>query len=419
MTKRNIDSTTESRVNWDMLDDWARAKVQGSLQDLLEAEVTELLGRLKSQRRSAVDPEPGYRNGHGRPRRLTLGAGTVTIRRPRVRDLEERFESRVLPLFKRQTREVTELLPRLYLHGLAHGDMDDALRGLLGEGAPLSSSTVARLKEKWQGEHAAWSNRRLDDLEVVYLWVDGIYVKAGLEKDKAALLVILAALADGRKVVLTMEAGQRESTDSWSFVLRSLKERGLRSPKLVIGDGHLGIWGALANVYPSAREQRCWNHRIVNVKDKLPKRLQDEGAALLKVIPYAPTQKEAERRKVVFQQWCRRNACTAAGDLLDKDWERMVTFYSFPKEHWLHLRTTNPVESPFAGLRLRTDAAKRFKKVENARALIWRLLMVAEKSFRRLTAAELLKGVYDGVHYADGIKQDEAKAQRTAKSHAA
>jgi len=404
MSNENIDGAAESRASWETLEDWTREQVQGWVQDLLEAEVTELVGREKSERRKTVDAKPGYRNGHGKPRRLTMGAGTITVRRPRVRDLEEHFESRVIPLFKRQTRSVTDLLPKLYLHGLAHGDLDDALRGLLGEGAPLSASTVARLKEKWQGEFAAWANRRLDDLEVVYLWVDGVYVKAGLEKDKAALLVVLAALADGRKVVLAMEAGQRESTESWSFVLRNLRERGLNCPKMVVGDGHLGIWGGLANVFPEAKEQRCWNHRIVNVQDKLPKRLQKEGTALLKEIPYAPTLKEAEKRKATFQQWCLRKDCDRAAELLDEDWDRMVTFYQFPEKHWPHLRTTNPVESPFAGLRLRTNAAKRFKKVENARALIWRLLMVAERNFRRLTAPEELRDVHNGATYVDGIR---------------
>ncbi len=419
MTKRNIDTQTESRVTWESLEGFARATIQGWLQDILDAEITELLGRAKSERRRDVDPQTGYRNGYGKPRRLAMGAGTIVVRRPRVRDLEERFESQVLPLFKRQTKEVTELLPRLYLHGLAHGDMDDALRGLLGDGASLSAGTVARLKEKWQAEYAAWANRRLDDLDVVYMWVDGVYVKAGIEKDKAALLVIVAALSDGRKVIVAMEAGQRESTESWSFVLRNLRERGLRAPRLVVGDGHLGIWGALANIYPGVQEQRCWNHRIVNVKDKLPKRLQEEGVALLKVIPYAPTAKEAAKRKATFEQWAKRNGCTPAAELLDKDWERMTAFYRFPKEHWGHLRTTNPVESPFAGLRLRTDAAKRFKKVENARALIWRLLMVAEKSFRRLTAPQLLQEVNNGAHYTDGIRTKDTTKESTLKSHAA
>src|SRR5213592_2032592 len=188
--------------------------------------------------------------------------GTITLRRPRVRGLNERFESRLLPAFKRRTEEVGRLLPELYLHGLAQGDFDLALRGLLGEGAPLSAPSIARLKAGWQAEYEFWKSRSVADLEVVYFWVDGVYVKAGLEKDKAAILVVLAALRDGRKVILAVESGYRESTESWAAILRDLKGRGLQAPKVVVGDGHLGIWGALAAVFPEAKEQRCWNHRV-------------------------------------------------------------------------------------------------------------------------------------------------------------
>src|SRR2546422_6287758 len=223
----------------------------------------EVLGRRRYERREGVDTPPGYRNGFGKPRRLSLMSGTITVRRPRGRGLEGRCESRLLPLFKRRTEEVGRLLPELYLHGLAHGDFDLALRGLLGAAAPLSAASIARLKASWQAEYETWKRRRLDDLEPVYVWADGIYVKAGLEKDKAAMLVLIAALRDGRKVVLAVESGYRESTESWAALLRDLKARGLRAPRLVIADGHLGIWGAVTSVFPEVDEQRCWNHRIV------------------------------------------------------------------------------------------------------------------------------------------------------------
>ena len=333
-----------------------------------------------SARRSTLDGAPGYRNGYGKPRRLTLSSGTIQVRRPRVRNVEERFESRVLPLFARKSKKVADLIPELYLHGLAEGDFDLALRGLLGDEAPVSASTVARLKEKWHAELAEWRQRPLDDLEVVYMWVDGVYVKAGLEKEKAAILVVLAALSDGSKVVVTAMPGYRESTESWSEVLRGLKERGLECPRLVIGDGHLGIWGALRNVYPEAAEQRCWNHKILNVLDKLPKREQAQAKLLLCRIPYSQSRKEAERLRSIFSTWCHERAHQAASEALERDWERMVTFYDFPREHWQHLRTTNPVQSPFAALRLRTDAAKRYKRVDRATAVIWKMLMIAENA---------------------------------------
>jgi putative transposase len=404
MLQQTTTDPLPSRVCFDSLEVHIRQVAQKWVQRILEEEVTEHLGRLKSQRRSRVDAEPGYRNGYGQPRQLALSNGTITVRRPRVRGLSERFESRILPLFKRHSQEVGELLPELYLHGLSSGDFDLALRGLLGEGAPLSASSVDRLKAVWQAEYEEWKQRSLADWEVAYLWVDGIHVKAGLEKDKAAILVVVAALRDGRKVVLAVESGSRESTESWSAILRDLKERGLNCPKLVIGDGHLGIWGALANVFPEAQEQRCWNHRIVNVLDKVPQR--DEGTAkeMLTAIPYAETKEEAQRKKRVFQEWCAKKGYEAAARLLDHDWERMTTFYRFPKEHWKHLRTTNVVESPFARVRLRTTAAKRYKKVKNATAVIWKTLLVAEKSFRKLNAPELLAEVAEGAVYVNGVR---------------
>jgi hypothetical protein len=388
---------------------------------------------------------------------------------------------------------VGQLLPTLYLHGLAEGDFDLALRGLLGDGAPLSASSIARLKASWQAEYDEWRTRSLADLEPVYLWVDGVYVKAGLEKDKAAMLVILAGLRDGRKLVLAVESGYRESTECQrppkSPQVRSSKiphppgslrglggadEAGLElvlepvrvapdvqgdgvmedavqdgrgddpvakdlppAPEalvaredhgpafvaatdeleeqvgagpvdrqvtdlVVVGDGHLGIWGALTAVFPLARQQRCWNHRLLNVLDKLPKRLQPEGRRLLTAIPYAETREEAERQKRAFQTWCAKKGVATVGQILDQDWDRLVAFYEFPRAHWKHLRTSNPIESPFAAVRLRTAAAKRYKKVENATAVIWKTLLIAERTFRRLDAPELLAEVAEGVTYVNG-----------------
>ncbi len=414
MKEKSTETGTESRPVWESLETFARQGVQRLLQQLLEEEVEEVLGRRRYERRDGVDAALGYRNGWGKPRRLSAMAGTITLRRPRVRGLEARFESRLLPLFKRRTEEVGRLLPELYLHGLAQGDFDLALRGLLGEAAPLSAPSIARLKAGWQAEYETWKRRRLDDLEPVYVWADGIYVKAGLEKDKAAMLVVIAALRDGRKVVLAVESGYRESTESWAALLRDLKGRGLRAPRLLIADGHLGIWGAVRTVFPTVREQRCWNHRLVNVLDTLPKKLQAEARELLTKIPYAETRAEAERQKRAFQAWATKKGVAAAGRRLDEDWERLVTFYAFPKEHWKHLRTTNVVESPFAAVRLRTAAAKRFKKVENATAVIWKTLLVAEQRFRRLDAPECLPEVGEGVVFVDGVREKRGNAKVAA-----
>jgi len=390
-----------SRPSFEDLEAWVREEIRAFVQRLLEEEVTALLGRGKSERRRGVDAPSGYRNGHGKPRRLALQAGTITLRRPRVRGLEGRFESRVLPLFSRRTREVGELLPELYLQGLSQGDFELALRGLLGEGAPLSSSSIQRLRAKWEAEYEAWRERDLSGRELVYLWADGLYVKAGLERDKAALLVVIGAFSDGTKEVLAVESGVRESSESWKGVLRRLKARGLACPRLTIADGHLGIWGALCEVYPESEEQRCWNHRILNVLDQVPRRLQGQARALLCEIPYARSRAECERLSRRFAERF-GGALPKAVETLRRDWERMVAFYRFPEAHWVHLRTTNVIESPFSAVRLRTNAAKRYKRVPGATALIWKLLMVAQKRFRRLNAPELLAEVYEGVKFVDG-----------------
>jgi len=334
------------------LEGFVREKAQELIQEILEQEVTELLGRRKSERKAAVDGPEGYRNGHGKPRHLVTSIGTVTVRRPRVRGLEERFESRVLPLFARRTKEVGALLPELYLHGLAEGDFELAMRGLLGEKAPLSKATMRRLREGWTQDFEAWGRRSLKDREVVYAWADGIYVKAGLERDKAALLVVIGALRDGTKEVLAIASGYRESTESWTAVFRDLKARGIGDPRLLMADGNPAIWAA------------------VKAREAFKKR-------------YGP--------------WYPKAVAT-----LEEDWERMVMFYDFPEEHWKHLRTTNVVESPFASVRLRTSAAKRFKRVESATALIWKLLTVAQKRFRKLDAPHLLRDVFDGRKFEDG-----------------
>ena len=415
MAEKSTKERFGSRTIWESLEAMARERIQEFVQSLLEEEVTALVGRRKSERREAVDAPAVYRNGHGKSRKLAMMGGTIEVSRPRVRGLEERFESRILPLFRRRTQEVGELLPQLYLHGLAQGDFELALRGLLGDGAPLSPSSIERLRGKWVAEFDAWSRRSLRGIEPVYLWADGIYVKAGLEKDKAALLVIVAGLHDGRKVVLAVESGYRESAEAWSRILRDLRSRGMSVPRLVIADGHLGIWAALSQVLPEVAEQRCWNHKIVNVLDALAKKLQTEARELLCRIPYAATRREAESLRTEFRTRYGQQQPKAV-ETLERDWERLVAFYAFPKEHWKHLRTTNPVESPFAAVRLRTAAGKRYKKVANATALIWRVLLVAEQSFRRLDHPELLAEVAEGANYEDGVRvvRVEPRAEEVA-----
>lgn len=394
---------------WETLEQYARGALQQFVQRLLEEEVEELLGRAKSARRHADTPQ-GVRNGYGKPRQLALMGGTITVQRPRVRDVEARFVSRVLPLFKRQTTAVTALLPELYLHGLALGDFELALRGVLGEAAPLRASAMLRLKAAWQTPYDAWRRRDLAALEVVYLWADGRYVTAGLEDTKAAVLVLIGALADGRQVVLAVESGVRESTESWAAILRELKARGLRAPARTIADGHLGIWSALAQIYPTSAEQRCWNHKLRNVLDVVPEKHQGAVKADLQAIANAETQASCERHRAAFRRAYSR-VYPKAVDRLDRDWARMITYYAFPQPHWRHLRTTNVIESPSHAVRLRTTAAKRFKRVESATALIWKLLLVAEQQFRKLNAPHLCREVFAGIEYRDGMRVTPSPAR--------
>jgi transposase-like protein len=403
MKEKTTAAESASRVCYETMEAHARSCVQRWLQELLEAEVSEFLGRAKSQRRGELEePRAGYRNGYGKPRKLALTAGTITVRRPRIRNLEQRFESRVLPLFKRRSSELGAMLPQLYLHGLSSGDFELALRGLLGEGAPLSAGSLMRLKGAWQTEYAAWKRADLSQLELVYCWADGLYVKAGLSDRKAALLVVVGATSRGEKVLLACEAGERESKESWCELLRDLKQRGLKFPRLTVADGHLGIWAALGELHPGGAEQRCWNHKIVNVLNALPKKDQPEAAKRLSATMYADSRSACERKRDEFLLRFKKTDPKACATLT-RDWERLVSFFDYPKEHWTHLRTTNIVESPFHAVRLRTDASRRIKKVENAEAMIWKLLLVAQKSWRALNAPHLMKDVYDGKAFKDGV----------------
>jgi len=403
--QQNTAEETPSINPYEALETWARANVQDFIQGLLEQEVTEFIGRLKSERHVGSSRRI-YRNGHGKTRNFGMMGGTIQVRRPRIRNSEERFESRIIPLFRRKSRELGELLPELYLHGLAKGDFELALRGLLGDGAPLSRSSIERLKASWLLEQEEWKKRDLSELEIVYVWADGLYVKAGIDDQKAALLVIIGATTDGKKILLACESGQRESKEAWLVIIRDLIARGLRLPKLTVADGHLGIWSALGELHPNGAEQRCWNHKICNVLDKLPKKEQPAAKQLLRSMSYAESRADCEKQRDRFISRYRKPYPKAAEVLL-KDWDRMVSLYDFPKEHWVHLRTTNIVESPFDMIRLRTTPARRFKRVDNASSMIWKLLMIGQKAWRSLKGSELLRDVYDGKKFVDGKKKSE------------
>jgi len=400
MKAKHIVGNESKGIFYGELEEFARGKIREHLQDLLEQEVSEWLGREKSERKQSSLEQVGYRNGYGKARRFTMSIGTVEIRRPRVRDLGERFISKILPLFKRQTKQVRELIPQLYLHGLASGDFELALRHLLGNGAPLSASSLQRLKEKWQDEYTQWSNAPIEQACWAYLWADGIYVKAGLGKDKAALLVVIGVKSDGSKCFLALEVGHRESKESWAGVLRQLKGRGLEQPRLFVGDGNLGLWAAVSEVYPEAQQQLCWNHKMLNVIDTVSRKEQSQVKRHLQAMMYAESREHALAERKKFEQAFRHSPKTVK--TVVENWERLTTYYDFPREHWKHLRTSNVVESPFSRVRLRTEASRRFKSQINATCLIWKTMMVAEMSFRKLNAPYLVEKVARGTKYDNG-----------------
>lgn len=401
MPHHTSDGSKPSSPVYETLEAWVRTNIQGMLQSVLEEELKQFLGRDTYSRDQSLDGRPGRRNGYGKPRRLALSSGTVVVRRPRVRDTDEPFQSKILPLFARKSREISNLLPDLYLHGLAKGDFELALRGLLGDSAPLSRTSIDRLRAKWASEWEAWNKASLADETIVYLWADGIYVKAGLEKEKAALLVIIGANIHGDKKLLAVSSGYRESKESWLEAIRGLRDRGMKAPKLCVADGLASFWAAVSEVWPDASEQRCWNHKMVNVLDRLPRKLQAAAKEMLREIVYAPSKEAAEAGRDAFLARFTKEHPKAA-DTLNRDWERMVAFYDFPATHWKHLRTTNVIESPFASARLRTAAAKRFRNVEKATILLWKLLMVAEKRWRRLNDPERLVSVWQGQRFVNG-----------------
>lgn len=400
MKEKHIEENEAKENCYQRLEEFARQKIREHLQDLLEQEVTEWLGRQRSERKLNPVEQPGYRNGYGKPRRFTMSVGTVEIRRPRVRNLDERFESRILPMFKRQTEAVRALIPELYLHGLASGDFEMALRELLGEGAPLSASSLQRLKAKWQGEYEQWKSAAIEEDDWAYLWADGIYVKAGLGKERAALLVVIGVQRDGSKRFLALEPGYRESKESWAEVLRQLKLRGAKSVRLFVGDGNLGLWAAVGEVYPQAEQQLCWNHKMLNVMDAVSQKEQTEVKKHLNTMMYADSRAQALAERKKFEHAFRHNP-KAIKTVVD-NWERLTRYYDFPREHWKHLRTSNVVESPFSRVRLRTTASRRFKSQINATCLIWKTLRVAELSFRKLNAPLLVEKVAEGKKYDNG-----------------
>jgi transposase-like protein len=347
------------------------------------------------------------RNGHLPVRTIQSGIGSIKVQVPKVRDRSGsgiKFNSALLPPYLKRTKNMEELLPWLYLKGISTGDYQEALHSILGKDAHgLSATTISRLKTKWQEEHAEWRRRDLSNKRYVYWWADGIYSNVRMD-DRLCLLVIIGATEDGKKELVVVEDGFRESTDSWSSVLTDIRARGLTAgPSLAVGDGALGFWKALSQSYPQTRHQRCWVHKTGNVLNKLPKSMQEKVKGSLHDIWMAESREAADKAfDLALSKYGVKYA--SAMDCLKKDRAELLTFYDFPAEHWIHIRTSNPIESAFSSIRLRTAKTRNCGSRETTLSMIFKLAQSAEKRWRKLQGHRLLGEVITGIRFKDGIR---------------
>ena len=404
----------------DPLTEVLRNGARALLAQAIDAEVAAFLGS-HADKRAEDGRQRLVRHGHLPERDIVTGIGPVAVRAPRVRDRvgapqeRIRFTSAILPPYARRSKSLEVLIPMLYLKGISTGDFDEALQALLGSDAGgLSAATVARLKNAWSEEHARWSKRDLSAKRYVYFWADGIHVQARLEDDAQCLLVIIGATPEGKKELVGLTDGVRESVQSWQELLLDLRRRGLSlGPELAVADGALGFWKALEEVWPKTRGQRCWVHKTANVLNKLPKSLQSKAKRTLQEIWMAETKKEA---LMAFDAFIETYGVKydKAVECLTRDRDTLLAFYEFPAEHWKHLRTTNPIESTFATVRHRTVRAKGCLSNKTALAMIFKLAEAAEKSWRRLDGHQQMPKVILGVTFADGVEVVSREAQVAA-----
>ncbi|MCZ7627648.1 MAG: IS256 family transposase [Microthrixaceae bacterium] len=350
-------------------------------------------------------------NGYARQRDVVTGAGPVTVEAPRVNDKRdgEQFSSKILPAYMRRSPKVTEVLPVLYLRGLSTGDFAPALAGFLGSDAGLSASTITRLSETWQAEHAKWNTRDLSDRDYVYWWADGVHFNVRLEEDRLCCLVIVGVRPDGSKELVALADGYREGTESWLDLLRDLKARGLTGPCLAVGDGALGFWGALREVFPATREQRCWVHVTANVLAALPKRRHgDAKAAVAKIYTSATHADALNAAKEFADQFAGHSKATKK---ITEKLDVLLAFYDYPAEHWIHLRSTNPIESTFSTVRLRTRVTRGAGSRQAALAMAYKLLDAAQDRWRKINAPHLVPLVRAGATFIDGQQQERTPTE--------
>ena len=399
------------------LDELVHAGAQKMLKTALEAEVAAFVSRFED-----VVDENGHRqvvrNGHLPEREVMTGAGQLKVAQPRVRDRRGAddanaitFTSKILPPYLRRSKTMDELLPWLYLRGISTGDFQQALEALVGPDAKgLSAATITRLTSAWADEQEAWSRRDLTGKEYVYFWADGVYFNIRLEEERQCILLLMGATNDGRKELIGLLDGYRESEQSWRELMTDLKARGLKAaPKVAVGDGALGFWAALRKVFPTTREQRCWVHKTANVLNKLPRSIQSKAKSDLHQIWMAETRAEAEKAFDTFIEKYEAKFPKAVACLV-KDRDVLLTFYDFPAEHWLHLRTTNPIESTFATVRLRHRRTKGSGSRRACLAMVFKLARCAEKKWRRLNGSGQLLKLLAGYRFVDGVLDERNAA---------
>jgi transposase-like protein len=394
-----------------VLEDLLREGARKMLQQAIEREVAEYLERHDGLRDVEFGHRLVVRNGWGRARKLQTGIGHIEVNPPRVRDRREgyRFTSSILPAYMRRVPSLEALLPVLYLKGISGNGIGEALSGILGKKAlGLSPSAIMRLKESWQAEQEEWTKRDLSGKRYVYFWADGIYFNVRLSTDRPCLLVVIGTLEDGRKELVAMRDGVRESTLSWKELLFDLKRRGLReSPRLAVGDGAMGFWAALEEIFPETAHQRCWMHKIGNILDKMPKHVQPSAKRMLQEICLAETRGNAVK---AYQDFIRlyKDKYPKAVECLIKDEKELLAFFDFPAAHWAHIKTTNPIESTFATVRHRHRQTKGCGSVRATISMAFKLTMEASKHWRRIRGYELIEKVLNNVKFIDGIEKNDA-----------
>ena len=420
------DSTVIPLRQPDAIDDPLTAVLRSGARRLLaqavEAQAEACLAAMKGVQ-LADGRERLVRHGHGPERLVQTGIGPVEVQRVKLRDRGAgaddaeriRFTSAILPRWARRTRSLDALLPVLYLRGVSMGDFQDALGALLGKDAPnLSPSVIARLRDEWQADYARWEQRDLSARRYVYVWADGVYLQARMEPQAECMLVLIGATPEGKKELLGFQVGVRESAQSWRELLVDLKARGFTvAPELATGDGALGFWKALEEVFPATRHQRCWVHKTVNVLNKLPQSVQPAAKRDLREVWQAPDRVTAETAVATFAEKYGAKYEKAVTCLI-KDQDALLTFYDFPAEHWDHLRTSNPIESVFATVRHRTVRTKGALSQDTARLMVFKLVMAAAKTWRRLKGENQLPKVVLGVTFRDGVEVTDALAQHAA-----